>query len=252
MTISYAQLIDLLMRVILDPGDVIINTPPTFGMYSFDCAVNGRTYIRMLNSSRLNRPLAETSSIERYLSVFRTCWTLFDGGVVVDVPRSEAPSFSVDVEGIQKAVKEHNPKILFLTSPNNPDGSVLSDEDLDVLLKLPVLVVLDEAYIEFSGTTKSRITDVTKHDNLIVLRTFSKRAALAGEKSHLGFSRLDCVHFASLHVMNDQSFLSCNRRHARRIWSLSQGHYRVRVACKATLQRLCCGRGRGLCRAEQP
>lgn len=36
-----SQLIDLLMRVILDPGDVIINTPPTFGMYSFDCAVNG-------------------------------------------------------------------------------------------------------------------------------------------------------------------------------------------------------------------
>jgi histidinol-phosphate/aromatic aminotransferase/cobyric acid decarboxylase-like protein len=36
------KLIDLLMRVILDPNDIIINTPPTFGMYAFDCAVNGR------------------------------------------------------------------------------------------------------------------------------------------------------------------------------------------------------------------
>lgn len=39
------QLIDLLMRVILDPGDVIINTPPTFGMYAFDCAVNGEAQV---------------------------------------------------------------------------------------------------------------------------------------------------------------------------------------------------------------
>lgn len=104
------------------------------------------------------------------------------GGVVVDVPRLDPPSFRVDVEGIQKAVAEHKPKILFLTSPNNPDGSMMSNEDLEVLLQLPVLVVLDEAYIEFSGTHTSRIADVPKHDNLIVLRTFSKRAALAGEK----------------------------------------------------------------------
>jgi histidinol-phosphate aminotransferase len=71
-------------------------------------------------------------------------WTLAKGGVVVDVPRLDPPSFRVDVEGIQKAVAEHKPKILFLTSPNNPDGSMMSDEDLDVLLQLPVLVVLDE------------------------------------------------------------------------------------------------------------
>jgi histidinol-phosphate aminotransferase len=102
------------------------------------------------------------------------------GGVVVDVPRLEPPQFKVDVDAIKQAVEEHKPKLLFLTSPNNPDGSVLADEDLDELLKLPVLVVLDEAYIEFSGTATSRIADVQTQDNLIVLRTFSKRAALAG------------------------------------------------------------------------
>jgi histidinol-phosphate aminotransferase len=136
------ELIDLLMRIVLDPNDVIINNPPTFGMYAFDCAVNG--------------------------------------GRCVDVPRLESPSFGIDVQGIERAVHEHSPKIVFLTSPNNPDGSLLPSHALDRILKLPVLVVLDEAYIEFSSPGASRIGDVIDHDNLIVLRTFSKRAALAG------------------------------------------------------------------------
>ena len=55
-------------------------------------------------------------------------------------------------------------------------------------MNLPVLVVLDEAYIEFSNPGTSRIGGVLKHDNLIVLRTFSKRAALAGTKQE--FHRL--------------------------------------------------------------
>ena len=143
------ELIDLLMRVILDPGDVIINTPPTFGMYAFDCAVNA--------------------------------------GVCVDVPRGGPETgFAMDVDGIKAAVKKHKPKLLFLTSPNNPDGSVLREEDLIELLELPVLVVLDEAYIEFSGLENSKIGDVPKRDNLIVLRTFSKRAALAGMRIGYG------------------------------------------------------------------
>jgi histidinol-phosphate aminotransferase len=74
----------------------------------------------------------------------------------------------------------HRPKVIFITSPNNPDGSIISQEEFDYIINLPVLVVLDEAYIEFSSNSQSRISDVTKHNNLIVLRTFSKRAALAG------------------------------------------------------------------------
>jgi len=136
------ELIDLLLRVVLDPDDVVVNTPPTFGMYSFDCAVNG--------------------------------------GRVVDVPRLSSHPFSIDVQEIEKAVLQHEAKVLFLTSPNNPDGGIISDADIDRLLQLPVLVVLDEAYIEFSSSAVSRISDVPSQDNLVVLRTFSKRAALAG------------------------------------------------------------------------
>ena len=101
-------------------------------------------------------------------------------GQIVDVPRGSAPTFKIDVEAIKAAVQENKPKMLFLTSPNNPDGTVIDEADIDELLKLPVLVVLDEAYIEFCET-QSRMQAVLEHDNLIVLRTFSKRAGLAGD-----------------------------------------------------------------------
>jgi histidinol-phosphate aminotransferase len=67
-----------------------------------------------------------------------------------------------------------------VASPNNPDGGLLADDDLRRLLDLPLVVVLDEAYVEFAGLEQSRMRWVTGHDNLIVLRTFSKWAGLAG------------------------------------------------------------------------
>ena len=71
------------------------------------------------------------------------------------------------------------PKLLFLTSPNNPSGTWLADDDLRRLLALPLVVVLDEAYVEFANRP-SRADWVLRHDNLIVLRTFSKAAGIAG------------------------------------------------------------------------
>ncbi|URD98284.1 Histidinol-phosphate aminotransferase [Musa troglodytarum] len=133
------ELIDLIMRCVLDPGDKIVDCPPTFTMYEFDAAVNG--------------------------------------ALVIKVPRQS--DFSLDVPQIVEVVGKEQPKCIFLTSPNNPDGSIISDEDLLQILNLPILVVLDEAYIEFSGL-QSKMKWVKNHENLIVLRTFSKRAGLAG------------------------------------------------------------------------
>ncbi|PNX79467.1 histidinol-phosphate aminotransferase chloroplastic-like, partial [Trifolium pratense] len=76
------ELIDLIMRCVLDPGDKIVDCPPTFTMYEFDAAVNG--------------------------------------ALVIKVPRK--PDFSLNVEHIIEAVKQEKPKCIFLTSPNNPDG----------------------------------------------------------------------------------------------------------------------------------
>ncbi len=138
------ELIDLLMRVFLDPMDCILSCPPTFGMYSFDAE---------LNAARC-----------------------------IEVPRRS--DFSLDMESIRKAVETHQPKLFFITSPNNPDGSLIDLKIMDELLSLPTLIVLDEAYIEFAGdnlgANLSRIHEVPMRENLIVLRTFSKWAGLAG------------------------------------------------------------------------
>ena len=138
------ELIDLLMRVILEPNDCILSCPPAFGMYSFDAE---------LNAARC-----------------------------LEVPRKA--DFSLDIASIRKAVESHKPKILFVATPNNPDGSVLEAKIIDELLTLPLLVVLDEAYVEFAdenlGADLSRLREVPSRENLIVLRTFSKWAGLAG------------------------------------------------------------------------
>jgi histidinol-phosphate aminotransferase len=110
--------------------------------------------------------------------------TELNAGQVVEVPRRA--DFSLDLEGIRSAVERTAPKLLFLASPNNPDGSLIPPDVLDQIFKLPVLVVLDEAYIEFAdennllGKSLSAITSVPERENLIVLRTFSKWAGLAG------------------------------------------------------------------------
>ena len=83
------------------------------------------------------------------------------------------------VTAILDAIAQHHPKVVFLTSPNNPDGSVIDEASLLSILEQPVLVVLDEAYIEFSGEP-SRMAWVLQRPNLVVLRTFSKMAGLAG------------------------------------------------------------------------
>ena len=133
------ELIDLVMRLFVMPGDKIINCPPTFGMYSFDASINS----------------AQVINIRR------------------------RANFSLDIPAIEAVVaKNPDAKLLFLASPNNPDGSVLSELELQKFLNLPIVVILDEAYAEFNKT--SFITQVPDHPNLIVLRTFSKWAGLAG------------------------------------------------------------------------
>ena len=155
------ELIDLALRATISPGDVVIDCPPSFGMYPFSSAVNAAQF--------------------------------------VEVPRRE--DFALDVPAIESAVRS-NPraKVLFVCSPNNPDGSLVSDGDLRRLLTLPVLVVLDEAYVEFSTAIQGQnsMADTGKgadarsmgsaghiawtldYPNLAVLRTFSKLAGLAG------------------------------------------------------------------------
>ena len=134
------ELIDLMMRLLIEPGDAVINCPPSFGMYPFDSD---------LNRARL-----------------------------ISVPRNK--DFKIDLEQVRRAVWEHKPKLMFLASPNNPDGGLISREELAELLELPLMVVLDQAYVEFAPAQANFIQAAPGRNNLIVLRTFSKWAGLAG------------------------------------------------------------------------
>ncbi len=133
------ELIELILQLFIEPDDCIINTPPTFAMYSFDA------------------PLYHAR--------------------VIDVPRRA--DFSLDVAAIEETVARRQPKLVFLCSPNNPSGNLIPRADIERLLALPTCLVVDEAYIEFAKS-ESLVSCVGRHDNLIVLRTLSKWAGLAG------------------------------------------------------------------------
>jgi histidinol-phosphate aminotransferase len=136
------ELIDLLLRAIVTPGDATIICPPTFGMYGF-----------------LTRVI---------------------GANVIDVPRRDG--FALDIDAVR--ANAGAAKMVFLPSPNNPTGNLLSRNDLDALLATSMLVVVDEAYVEFASG--SFATLVPQRENLVVLRTFSKWAGLAGLRAGYG------------------------------------------------------------------
>ena len=94
---------------------------------------------------------------------------------IVAVPRRE--DFALDLPAIESALDE-GAKLLYLASPNNPTGNAVQLEEIERLLRHDSVVVVDEAYAEFAG--ESALGLMTDHGNLIVVRTFSKWAGLAG------------------------------------------------------------------------
>lgn len=158
------ELIDLLGRLLLAPGDAVIDCPPTFGMYSFCAAVNGACLISVPRRADFS---IDVDAIER---------------VAAPEPAGGYDDFGwLDAVTVDCGAGSYpRPKLLFLCSPNNPDGSLLPAADLERLLRLPLVVAVDEAYIEFARPGASYIDWVADHGNLVVLRTFSKWAGLGG------------------------------------------------------------------------
>lgn len=147
------EIIDLILRLFLEPGDTILNCPPTFTMYQLVASWIGN------------------------------CQT-------VQVPRQA--DFALDIPAITAAVHETNAKMLFLCNPNNPDGSMFSADELKQLLALPLVVVVDEAYIEFSNEV-GYADWVPNYPNLIILHTMSKWAGMAGMRVGYGLFPLDII-----------------------------------------------------------
>jgi len=142
------EAIELLLRIFCEPGrDRILTLPPTYGMYRVAADIHG----------------AE----------------------VVAVPLDA--SFQPKVEAILDKADERS-KLLFLCSPNNPTGNALAADRIETLLRrFPGLVVLDEAYADFSGQP-SWIRRLEEFPNLIVLQTFSKAWGLAGIRLGMAFA----------------------------------------------------------------
>lgn len=145
--------IDLLIRAFCNPGkDKVIITPPTYGMYEVSASIN-------------------------------------DVGIA-KVPLNA--DFSMNLENVLEAI-EPGIKIIFLCSPNNPTGNSIDVEDiLTITEKFQGLVVLDEAYIDFSAQP-SLIQELDKYKNLVILQTFSKAWGLAALRLGMTFAHPEII-----------------------------------------------------------
>lgn len=145
--------IDLIIRAFCEPHqDSVMITEPTYGMYKVCAEVNAVNVQQVLLT----------------------------------------PDFDLDLEAIPNTF-DATTKVIFLCSPNNPTGNLLSrDRILEVLKRFYGLVVIDEAYIDF---TKSRsfIHELKKYSNLVVLQTFSKAWGLAGLRLGMCFASEEIV-----------------------------------------------------------
>ena len=149
------ELIELLIKAYANPSDTVLSVSPTFGMISFLTQVQGIKHIAV------SQQLVKKESFAHYL---------------------------LDEEQFLEEAKLS--KIVFIARPNNPDGKVVSERFIERLISLPVLVVIDEAYIEFS-TSQTLAEWVPNYENLVVLRTFSKAYGLGGLRVGYGIMSND-------------------------------------------------------------
>jgi len=102
------------------------------------------------------------------------------------------PDFDLDLEAVPNTF-DGTTKILFLCSPNNPTGNLLSHTKIqEVLRRFYGLVVIDEAYIDFAKS-KSFVKELVKYPNLVVLQTFSKAWGLAGLRLGMCFASAEII-----------------------------------------------------------
>ena len=147
------EAIDLLFRIFCEPQkDNAIIFPPTYGMYEV-CAEMNDVAIKKV-------PLLD--------------------------------NFQLDLAAIEKAI-DKNTKLIFICSPNNPTGNSINRNDIEILLNnFDGLVVIDEAYINYSKQ-KTFIQELTEYPNLIVMQTLSKAWGLAALRLGLCFASRDII-----------------------------------------------------------
>lgn len=147
------ECIDLLYRSFCNPGkDNVIICPPTYGMYEVSANIN-------------------------------------------DVALRKVPllsNFQLNLIEIEAAIDEHT-KLIWICSPNNPTGNSLHRIDIETILNnFKGIVVVDEAYINFSKQ-KSFVQELVEYPNLVVMQTFSKAWGLAGLRLGMAFASTEII-----------------------------------------------------------
>lgn len=132
------ELISLLLQTFINPGETVAMHNPSFSVYKTDATVSGaRVWEYNLDKD-----------------------------------------FGMRLEEFIVCLERENPKLIFLCNPNNPTGSRLEQDELELILKKTSgIVVVDEAYYEFSGVTAAGL--LPEYENLVILRTLSKAFGLA-------------------------------------------------------------------------
>ncbi|EPR70173.1 histidinol-phosphate transaminase [Cyclobacterium qasimii] len=147
------EAIDLLFRAFCRPGiDNVIIMPPTYGMYEVSAGIND----------------------------------------VATKKVSLSPTFDMEVQNVLDAV-DGNTKIIFICSPNNPSGNKIDRQAIyQILSKFDGLVVVDEAYIDFSDEPSFSL-ELSQYANLLVMQTLSKAWGLATLRLGMAFASLEII-----------------------------------------------------------
>jgi histidinol-phosphate aminotransferase len=147
------EAIDILFRSFCNPGvDNVIIVPPTYGMYQVSANINDVEAKKVLLTEE----------------------------------------YQLNLDGIAEAI-DKNTKLIFICSPNNPTGNSINRDDIETLLaNFNGIVVIDEAYINFSRQ-KTFIQELTEYANLVVLQTLSKAWGLAGLRVGMAFASEEII-----------------------------------------------------------
>lgn len=149
------ECIDLLYRCFCEPAkDNVIICPPTYGMYEVSAAIN-------------DVGVKKVSLLE---------------------------NFQLNMEGIEEVIDERT-KIIWICSPNNPTGNSIDYQDIEILLNnFTGLVVVDEAYINFSKQ-RSLTRELKEYPNLVVMQTLSKAWGLAALRLGMLFASAEIINW---------------------------------------------------------
>jgi histidinol-phosphate aminotransferase len=148
------EVIDLAFRIFCNPGiDKALTFSPTYGMYDVSAGINNIEFIKIpLN----NDVQIDTSNLKTYLN-------------------------------------DEQLKLIFICSPNNPTGNTIASKAIKYILEnFNGIVIIDEAYIDFSET-ESWITELQNYSNLIVSQTFSKAWGLAAARVGIAYTSIEII-----------------------------------------------------------